>query len=260
MKRKTVFAIAGMAVSALAVAAVIMNKKAESTEMESNKEESFSNENQLNEEQIPHETPVKEETSKENTHPEFFISNIPDEVFEKMQGKSYNEDCTIDRQELRYVHVLHTGFDGEIKEGELVVNKAIAEDILEIFEELFRAKYPIEKVHLVDEYDADDEASMSNNNSSAFNFRFISHTTKISKHGLGMAVDINPLYNPYVKTVDGKLSIEPANSTEYVDRDKENPYKIGHDDLCYKLFTEHGFTWGGDWKSSKDYQHFEKAE
>ena len=130
--------------------------------------------------------------------------------------------------------------------------------MLAIFEELYQAEYPIEKVELVDAYNADDEESMSHNNSSAFNFRFISHTTKISKHGLGMAVDINTLYNPYVKTVDGKLSIEPANATAYVDRSKDFPYKIDHDDLCYKLFTKYGFTWGGDWTHSKDYQHFER--
>ena len=106
-------------------------------------------------------------------------------------------------------------------EGELVVNKDIADDVLEIFKELYESGYQIEKVRLVDEYDADDEASMSDNNSSAFNFRFISHTTKISKHGMGMAVDINTLYNPYVKTVDGEQSIEPANAADYVDRSKD---------------------------------------
>lgn len=189
---------------------------------------------------------------------DFYISEIPDDIFAKMQGKSYKEDCTVPRDDLRYVHVLHMGFDGEAKDGELVVNKAIADDVLAIFEELYKADYPIEKVRLVDEYDADDEASMSDNNSSAFNFRFISHTTRISKHGLGMAVDINTRYNPYVKTVNGKLSIEPANGADYVDRSKDFPHKIDHEDLCYKLFTEHGFTWGGDWTHSKDYQHFER--
>ena len=125
-----------------------------------------------------------------------------------MQGKSYKADCTLPRENLRYIHVLHVGFDNQVHEGELVVNKDIADDVLEIFKELYESGYQIEKVRLVDEYDADDEASMSDNNSSAFNFRFISHTTKISKHGMGMAVDINTLYNPYVKTVDGELSIE----------------------------------------------------
>lgn len=198
------------------------------------------------------------ETPEASYADDFYISEIPDDIFAKMQGKSYKEDCTVPRDDLRYVHVRHMGFDGEAKDGELVVNKAIADDVLEIFEELYKADYPIEKVRLVDEYDADDEASMSDNNSSAFNFRFISHTTRISKHGLGMAVDINTRYNPYVKTVNGKLSIEPANGADYVDRSKDFPYKIDHEDLCYKLFKEHGFTWGGDWTHSKDYQHFER--
>ncbi len=198
------------------------------------------------------------ETPEASYADNFYISEIPDDIFAKMQGKSYKEDCTVPREDLRYVHVRHMGFDGEAKDGELVVNKAIADDVLAIFEELYKADYPIEKVRLVDEYDADDEASMSDNNSSAFNFRFISHTTRISKHGLGMAVDINTRYNPYVKTVDGKLSIEPANGADYVDRSKDFPHKIDHEDLCYKLFKEHGFTWGGDWTHSKDYQHFER--
>ena len=198
------------------------------------------------------------ETPEASYADDFYISEIPDDIFAKMQGKSYKEDCTVPREDLRYVHVRHMGFDGEVKDGELVVNKAIADDVLAIFEELYKADYPIEKVRLVDEYDADDEASMSDNNSSAFNFRFISHTTRISKHGLGMAVDINTRYNPYVKTVDGKLSIEPANGADYVDRSKDFPHKIDHEDLCYKLFKEHGFTWGGDWTHSKDYQHFER--
>ena len=198
------------------------------------------------------------ETPEASYADDFYISEIPDDIFAKMQGKSYKEDCTVPREDLRYVHVRHMGFDGEAKDGELVVNKAIADDVLAIFEELYKADYPIEKVRLVDEYDADDEASMSDNNSSAFNFRFISHTTRISRHGLGMAVDINTRYNPYVKTGDGKLSIEPANGADYVDRSKDFPHKIDHEDLCYKLFKEHGFTWGGDWTHSKDYQHFER--
>ena len=285
MKNRTKIAIAGVAVGALAVTAMVLNKHLEiqrendtDTIIRETDDTTYGSlEGKLPEKetQMPAEEPMTEVTpnTEENLtemspEPEmkteeyepdaFYISHIPDDIFAKMQGRSYKADCTIDREELRYVHILHTGFDGETKEGELVVNKAIADDVLAIFEELYRAKYPIEKVRLVDEYDADDEASMSDNNSSAFNFRTISHTTTISKHGLGMAIDINPLYNPYVKTVNGTLSIEPANAAAYVDRSEDHPYRIDHDDLCYKLFTEHGFTWGGDWVHSKDYQHFEK--
>lgn len=147
--------------------------------------------------------------------------------------------------------------DGEIHEGEMIVNYHIAEGVLEILRELYEAKYPIEKIRLVDEYNADDELSMEDNNSSAFNFRFISHTTSISKHGLGLAVDINTLYNPYTKTVDGKRIIEPVTAEKYLDRETNFPYKIDHEDLCFKLFAAHGFEWGGDWEDRKDYQHFE---
>ena len=140
----------------------------------------------------------------------------------------------------------------------MICNTYIAAALIDIFQKLYKANYPIEKMRLVDDYDADDEMSMRDNNSSCFNFRFISHTTKVSKHGLGLAVDINTLYNPYIKYVDGKRILEPATAESYLDRSKNFPYKIDEDDLCYKLFTEHGFNWGGNcWDNRKDYQHFE---
>lgn len=187
----------------------------------------------------------------------FYAMEIPDDIFAFMQGKSYKENCTVPRDDLRYLHVLHVGFDEKVHEGELVCNKAIAEDLLEIFRVLYSNRYQIEKIRLVDEYDADDEKSMRDNNSSSFNFRFISFTTTVSKHGLGLAVDINTLYNPYVKKVNGRTNIEPATAAEYVDRSKRFPHKIVKEDLCCRLFEEHGFEWGGDWTSCKDYQHFE---
>ena len=188
----------------------------------------------------------------------FYAAEIDDVIFARIKGKSYKDDCTVPLSDLRYLHVIHIGFDGEPHEGELICNASIAADLLDIFQKLYEAGYQIEKIRLVDEYNADDEASMRDNNSSCFNFRFISHTTKVSKHGLGLAVDINTLYNPYIKTVDGKTHIEPATAGEYVDRTKDFPHKIDENDLCYKLFTLHGFEWGGNWKSVKDYQHFEK--
>ena len=187
----------------------------------------------------------------------FYMTPITDEIFARIQGKSFKDDCTLPREDLRYLHVLHVDLNGETHEGEMIVNVHIAEDILDIFKQLYDAKYPIEKIRLVDEYDADDESSMEDNNSSAFNFRFISHTTRVSKHGLGLAVDINTLYNPYTKVVDGERIVEPVTGEPYLDREADFPYKIGHEGLCYQLFTEHGFEWGGDWEDRKDYQHFE---
>lgn len=200
---------------------------------------------------------TEEEQREEDEQVQFVSEEISDEIFDRIYGKSFKEDCTIKRQELRYLQLGYVGFDGESHTGEMIVNEQIADKVLEIFKKLYEAGYQIEKIKLVDEYDADDERSMADNNSSAFNFRFISHTTTVSKHGLGLAIDINPLYNPYIKMVDGVENIEPANATEYVNRDADFDHKIDKDDLAYKLFTEAGFTWGGSWKNSKDYQHFE---
>ena len=215
----------------------------------------------------------------------FFIREISDDLYDRMRGgNTYKEDCIVPREDLRYLIVLHKDKDGNIHQGEMVVHKLIAEDVLEIFEKLYDAGYPIERMVLPDNYLADDETMMRDNNSSSFNFRFISHTDILSKHGLGMAVDINPLYNPYHKFVendDGSKTeviepatgepyldrpkalaykievIEPATGEPYLDRSKAFVYKIEKGDLCFKLFTEKGFEWGGDWTGQKDYQHFE---
>lgn len=189
----------------------------------------------------------------------FLIEHISQDIKDRINGKSYGKDCTVPYEDLRYVRVLYWGFDNQPHEGELIVNKAIAEDIVDIFKELYEHKYPIEKMILVDEYDADDNASMADNNTSAFNFRLIDNGSgKLSKHSYGLAIDINPLYNPYVRTVKGKTVVSPENGTEYADRTADCPYYIKKDDICYKAFTSRGFVWGGEWKNSKDYQHFEK--
>ena len=197
------------------------------------------------------------ENNEKTVSEEFYISPITDEIFARIKGKSFKDDCTLPKDDLRYLHVLHKDLNGKEHVGEMIVNVHIAETVLGILKKLYEANYPIEKIRLVDEYDANDEASMEDNNSSAFNFRFISHTTRISKHGLGLAVDINTLYNPYTKIVDGERIIDPVTAEPYLDRDADFPYKIEKGDLCYKLFIDAGFEWGGEWEDRKDYQHFE---
>ena len=192
----------------------------------------------------------------------FFVVPIPDTIFTLMQGKSYKDYCTVPRDSLRYLQCLHADRNGVTIVGEMVLNKSVAATVLEIFRQLYAAKYPIERMRLVDYWDADDERSMTDNNSSSFNFRFISHTQTVSKHGNGLAIDLNTLYNPYHKyvTEDGQTKeiIEPAAGAPYLDRTKSFDYKIEKGDLCYRLFTQAGFTWGGNWEDRKDYQHFEK--
>ena len=189
----------------------------------------------------------------------FTSQAIPDTVFARMKGRSYPEGCTIGRTDLRYLQLSHVDADGKEHVGEMVCNKAIAQDLLEIFKELYRQRYPIQRIRLIDDYGADDEQSMRDNNSSCFCYRTVSGTGKLSKHARGLAVDINTLYNPYVRTNNkGKRIVEPATGEPYTDRSKRTPYQIRKGDLLYRLFTQHGFKWGGNWRTMKDWQHFEK--
>lgn len=189
----------------------------------------------------------------------FYSEMINEEVSERINGKSYIENKDVSLADLRYLRMLYMDIDGKTHIGEMIVNQKIAVDVLEIFRELYRQSYPIELMVLVDDYQANDELSMSANNTSAFNYRYVENTETLSIHSLGMAVDINPLYNPYIYTLeDGTEICSPKMGSRYADRTKEFDYKIDEDDLAYRLFTEHGFTWGGNWENSKDYQHFEK--
>ena len=191
----------------------------------------------------------------------FAAEPIPDGVWQRMQGKTYKENPYIGRDDLRHIRALHWDYDNQMHVGEMIVNKQIAECVARILRQLFDAKYPIQRMLLPDVYDADDETQMRDNNSSCFCYRNIAGSANLSKHARGLAVDINTLYNPYYKDrADGTRYIQPATAEAYCDRTWDFPYKIDHDDLCFKLFTEAGFEWGGDWTSCKDYQHFEVIE
>lgn len=189
----------------------------------------------------------------------FTVCEIDSTLFSRIYGLSFAEECTTPRDDLRYIRILHHDGNSNIRIGEMICHKTIAADLIEIFRSLYEARYPIERMVLIDDYGADDQRSMTANNSSAFNFRFISGTRKLSNHSRGLAVDINPLYNPYVrKKPGGRISVEPASARRFADRSAGFPFKITRGDICYNEFIKHGFTWGGDWKNSKDYQHFEK--
>lgn len=192
----------------------------------------------------------------------FYYEPLSDTLKDYITGVSYPAEgaAQIDYADLNYLHVMHYNFEGEAVEGEIICNAAIAQDLAEIFYELYIAEYQIEKITLIDNYSGDDTASMEDNNTSCFNYRTVDGTDKLSKHALGLAIDINPFYNPYVRyTKDGGQLVSPEGSESYADRTSSFPYKIDTEDLCYRLFIEHGFTWGGNWNSSKDYQHFQKV-
>jgi hypothetical protein len=186
----------------------------------------------------------------------FTVSSLPDEIIEKVNGVSWKVGSPVALEHLAYVKVLYWGFDDETHEGELVVHGVVAEEIAEIFQVLYEAKFPIEKIRLVDEYGGNDDLSMEDNNTSAFNFREVADSKGVlSKHSYGIAIDINPIQNPYV--TGGKVS--PEMGKDYIDRTVVQKGMIVKDDVCYKAFTDRGWAWGGEWKSLKDYQHFQKS-
>ena len=184
----------------------------------------------------------------------FVAMAIPPEVEARMRGVSYPEGAAIPLRELRYLRLSYIDSDGNAQVGEMVCNRRIAQDLVEVFRALYRARYPIRSIRLIDEFGGSDEASMEADNTSCFNYRPVSGGRSLSRHAQGLAVDINPLENPCIKNG----TVLPPSGAPYVDRTQDFPHKIDRNDLCYKLFVDHGFRWGGAWRSLKDYQHFER--
>lgn len=200
---------------------------------------------------VPEEAPMETESE---VAPVFTAEPIPASVEARMRGVSYPDDAEISLSDLRYLRLSYVDFDGVDQVGELVCNKAIAEDLLAIFRDLYDARYPIRSIRLIDDFGGDDEASMTADNTSCFNYRKKTGMRELSKHARGLAIDINPFENPYVRP----SRVRPAGASAFADRTKAFPHKIDKDDLCYRLFRARGFSWGGTWRSVQDYQHFEK--
>lgn len=186
--------------------------------------------------------------------PVFTAEPIPAAVEARMRGVSYPDDAEVKLSDLRFLRLAYVDFEGREQIGELVCNKAIADDLVAIFRELFEARYPIRSIRLIDDFGGDDEASMEADNTSCFNYRKKTGMRALSKHALGLAIDINPFENPYVRP----SRVRPSGASAFADRSKDFPHKIDKEDLCYRLFRAHGFSWGGTWRSVRDYQHFEK--
>ncbi|MBR1630852.1 MAG: M15 family metallopeptidase [Paludibacteraceae bacterium] len=189
----------------------------------------------------------------------FKIRAIDSTLLQRISGRSYQPGLGLHVSRLRYLQLLHINAEGRTQTGELICNRRIASDLLQIFRTLYDSAYVIERMVLVDDYEADDLRSMAANNTSCFNYRTVSGTGRLSRHATGMAVDINPRYNPCIDLRSG--SVQPAAGAPYAhDRDTcTHPMLIRRGDLCHRLFRQYGFRWGGDWPASvgkRDYQHF----
>ncbi|MER8942803.1 M15 family metallopeptidase [Mesorhizobium sp. M0915] len=183
---------------------------------------------------------------------------IPDEIWAKMQGHSWHSDLRCPgRNELVLVTVPYIDFSGQERTGYLIVSKALSNEVVDIFSELFEAKFRIEKMRLMDEYGGDDNASMNDNNTTAFNCRKKTSGRNLSAHSFGIAIDINPAQNPYVSKgqilpESSKFFAEPGNRTA------DRPGVIVKGGVVTAAFSRQGWKWGGGWTTLKDYQHFSK--
>lgn len=201
---------------------------------------------------------------------------IPEDVRERMMGISYPADgnALISLDSLSYLTIPHYDFEGNVQMGEMIVDSELADEVLDIFAELFKIEYPIENMELIDKYydmmteelDSLDRSSMGRNNTSAFCYRVVAGTSQMSNHAFGRAIDLNPKTNPWVG-VNGNVS--PRNAVKYANRENalsedsdwsevEKRAFIGKDTEVYRIFKSYGWQWGGEIWDVKDYQHFEK--
>lgn len=196
--------------------------------------------------------------------PQATIAPIDDTIKQRIVGKSWTPECPIPLEDLRYLTIPFWGYDDKEHMGEMIVHKEIAQDGIAIFAELFQEKFPIERMQLIDDFFKPnmtrgnvDDASMAANNSSGFFYRCIGKTNIVSEHGLGTAIDINPLVNPFVR---GDY-VSPAESKRYADRTLTGVKGfLTPESACVKIFLKHGWHWAGTWKKCQDYQHFCKVQ
>jgi hypothetical protein len=166
---------------------------------------------------------------------------------------SWRAGCPVGPVELRLLRVDHWGLDGKVHRGELMAHRDQARRILVVLKKLFQARYPIQRLRLVDAYRASDDRSMAANNTSGFNCRRVSGTSRWSEHAFGRAIDLNPLRNPYV-TRGGRVS--PPAGRPYANRARRAAGMIHGGDAVVGAFAAAGWRWGGYWSGSRDYQHF----
>lgn len=160
------------------------------------------------------------------------------------------------QEQLVVVPVRYYGPDGAVHQGQVVIHKALEDDVRQIFERIKRSRFPVESVlpiaHPLIQKKGPYGLSSDTNNTSAYVWRPIVDSRQLSKHAFGLAVDINPRKNPYIK---GDLVLPPGASYDVSD-----PETLLPDSPVVKAFKEHGWEWGGDWTGEKvDYMHFQKV-
>ena len=179
-------------------------------------------------------------------------SPVPDQVLARA---TWEEGCPTSVEELAYLTLSFRGFDGLAHTGELIVAASVAEDIVSVFEALFEAGFPIEEMRITPPEFLDAEPTGDGNDTESFVCRPATGGTTWSQHALGLAIDINPFHNPYLR---GDVLI-PELAGDYLDRQRGLPGMITEGDVVTDAFDAIGWGWGGRWNTLKDWQHFSQS-
>jgi hypothetical protein len=166
---------------------------------------------------------------------------------------SYRPGCPVGPAQLRLVRVSYWGFDNRAHLGSIVVRSTAARDIVSVFRRLYASRFPIRRLRPIDAYRASDAKSMAADNTSGFNCRYAiaGGPRRWSSHAYGLAVDVNPVENPYLD----RGIVRPAAGRRYLDRSHRRPGMAFVGGALERAFAAVGWSWGGNW-SSPDYQHF----
>ena len=181
------------------------------------------------------------------------ISPIGSDLQKTMTGRSWRPGCPVGFSDLRLVTAKHWGFDGRVRTGRLVVHRTVAKPVVRVLQRLYDGRFPIRRMRLIDAYGGSDFRSIEADNTSAFNCRRVEGTTRWSMHAYGLAIDVNPIENPYV-FAGGRVAHRA--SRPYVDRTRIRPGMAYRGGTPVNAFAAIGWSWGGAWSGAKDYQHF----
>ena len=180
------------------------------------------------------------------------ISEIGPALAARMTGVSWRPGCPVLLSDLRALAASYWGFDGRTHTGRLVVDRASATQVLSVLRTLYAARFPIRRMRLVDDYGGSDFRSIEADNTSAFNCRPATGSSRWSEHAYGRAVDVNPIENPYVD----RGETAHAASRPYLDRSQHRPGTAYPGGVLVEAFRSIGWGWGGSWAGPVDYQHF----
>ncbi len=183
---------------------------------------------------------------------ETFVSTLGPVPEDVLARSSWRDDCPVAVDDLVYLTVSHMGFDGEFHTGEMIVNAAVGQDIVGVFSKLHAARFPIEQMRVITAEEIDAHPTGDWNDTTSFVCRPAVGTGRWSQHAYGLAIDINPFHNPYLK----RDLVLPELASAYLDRGEARPGMIVAGDVVDQAFADIGWTWGGRWNSLKDWMHF----